>query len=111
MTEQPIQAALAALRSHREDAPKNMRAAFASDPKRFLHFSVTDGDLLLDWSKCAVDADDDGAAGKAGRRRSTCPASARRCLPASSINVTEDRAVLHTALRNLAGEPAAARRP
>ena len=50
-------AALAALREHRDNAaPKDMRAAFAADPGRFGKFSLALDDLLLDWSKCAVDA-------------------------------------------------------
>ena len=64
------------------DAPKDMRAAFAADPDRFAKFSAAEGDLLLDWSKCAVDADDDGPArraGAGGRRRRR---AATRCSPA-----------------------------
>ncbi|TIP53353.1 MAG: glucose-6-phosphate isomerase, partial [Mesorhizobium sp.] len=73
---------------------------FAADPKRFETFSATDGDLLLDWSKCAVDANTmtmleklAGAADLAGRRAAM--------FEGKKINITENRAVLHTALRNL----------
>lgn len=92
-----------ALREHRAAAKGTMREAFASDPKRFETFSATDGDLLLDWSKCAVDADTmamleklAGAADLAGRRAAM--------FEGRKINITEDRAVLHTALRNLTGK-------
>ncbi|MBB6469005.1 glucose-6-phosphate isomerase [Aminobacter lissarensis] len=104
MIDQPFKAALAALRNHHEDAPKNLRAAFASDPKRFQHFSASDDDLLLDWSKCAVDAETMALLEKLAQsvdlegRRAAMFAGAR-------INVTEDRAVLHTALRSPGGEP------
>src|SRR6187401_393842 len=49
-----FQARLTALRNHHAETPRDMRAAFAGDPGRFQKFSLTDGDLLLDWSKCAV---------------------------------------------------------
>ncbi|BCG91249.1 glucose-6-phosphate isomerase [Mesorhizobium sp. 131-2-1] len=92
-----------AMREHRAAAKGTMREVFASDPKRFETFSATDGDLLLDWSKCAVDADTmamleklAGAADLAGRRAAM--------FEGRKINITEDRAVLHTALRNLTGK-------
>ncbi|MET3593473.1 glucose-6-phosphate isomerase [Mesorhizobium shonense] len=92
-----------ALRDQRAAAKGTMRQAFAADPKRFEKFSATDGDLLLDWSKCAVDADTmamleklAGAADLAGRRAAM--------FEGKKINITENRAVLHTALRNLTGK-------
>jgi glucose-6-phosphate isomerase len=94
---------LAALRDQRAAAKGSMREAFAADPKRFETFSATDGDLLLDWSKCAVDADTmtmleklAGSADLAGRRAAM--------FEGKKINITENRAVLHTALRNLTGK-------
>lgn len=94
---------LAALRDQRAAAKGSMREAFAADPKRFETFSATDGDLLLDWSKCAVDADTmtmleklAGAADLAGHRAAM--------FEGKKINITENRAVLHTALRNLTGK-------
>ncbi|MER8372104.1 glucose-6-phosphate isomerase [Mesorhizobium sp. M1406] len=98
-----FQKQLAALRDHRAAAPASMRQAFAADPKRFVTFSATDGDLLLDWSKCAVDALTMDlleklakAADLEGRRDAM--------FAGKKINLTEDRAVLHTALRNLTGK-------
>ncbi|RWA66772.1 glucose-6-phosphate isomerase [Mesorhizobium sp.] len=92
-----------ALRDQRAAAKGTMRQAFAADPKRFEKFSATDDDLLLDWSKCAVDADTmamleklAGAADLAGRRAAM--------FEGKKINITENRAVLHTALRNLTGK-------
>ncbi|BCH13253.1 glucose-6-phosphate isomerase [Mesorhizobium sp. L-2-11] len=80
-----------------------MREAFAADPQRFEKFSASDGDLLLDWSKCAVDAQTmdlleklAAAADLEGRRAAM--------FSGEKINVTEGRAVLHTALRNLGGK-------
>lgn len=94
---------LVALREHRAAASGSMREAFAADAKRFEKFSATDGDLLLDWSKCAVDAQTmamleklAGAADLEGRRAAM--------FSGKKINFTEDRAVLHTALRTLSGK-------
>lgn len=94
---------LVALRAARAAASGTMREAFAADPKRFETFSASDGDLLLDWSKCAVDARTmelleklAGAADLEGRRAAM--------FSGKKINITEDRAVLHTALRNLSGK-------
>jgi len=91
---------LAALRAHRSATPMDMRRAFADDPARFASFSATDGDLLLDWSKCALDRKTmellfslARAADVEGRRAAM--------FSGRHINVTEDRAVLHTALRDL----------
>lgn len=78
--------------------PMDMRAAFAADPERFEAFSLTLDDLLLDYSKCAVDAEavdllvDLARAAKIESRRDAM-------LSGEKINATEDRAVLHTALR------------
>lgn len=94
---------LAALRDQRAAAKGTMREAFAADPKRFETFSATAGDLLIDWSKCAVDANTmtmleklADAADLAGRRAAM--------FEGKKINITENRAVLHTALRNLTGK-------
>ncbi|MBA1139698.1 glucose-6-phosphate isomerase [Mesorhizobium neociceri] len=94
---------LVALRAARAAASGTMREAFAADPKRFETFSASDGDLLLDWSKCAVDQRTmelleklAGAADLEGRRAAM--------FSGKKINITEDRAVLHTALRNLSGK-------
>ncbi|PTE10224.1 glucose-6-phosphate isomerase [Mesorhizobium helmanticense] len=103
MDQSSFQEQLAALRDHRATASGSMREVFAADPKRFQTFSATDGDLLLDWSKCAVDARTmdlleklAGAADLEGRRAAM--------FEGKKINITEDRAVLHTALRNLSGK-------
>ena len=102
VTTASVKAALGALRDHRAKAPSDMRKAFADDAGRFAAFSLTDGDLLLDWSKCAVDAkamqllaDLAEAANVEGRRKAM--------FSGENINITENRAVLHTALRNPPG--------
>jgi glucose-6-phosphate isomerase len=94
---------LTALRAHRAANKMDMRAAFAADPQRFEKFSAVDGDMLLDFSKCAVDAETlrllEGLAEAAGFQEKRAAMFAGR-----HINITEDRAVLHTALRDLAGQ-------
>ena len=82
----------------------DIRAAFAGDPGRFQKFSAALDDLLMDYSKCAVNddimallerlADEGGVAAKRDRMFAGEP-----------INFTEGRAVLHTALRNRANTP------
>ncbi|MER9680184.1 glucose-6-phosphate isomerase [Mesorhizobium sp. M0184] len=103
MDQSSFQKQLDALRDHRAAKSGSMREAFAADPQRFEKFSASDGDLLLDWSKCAVDARTmelleklAEAADLEGRRDAM--------FAGKKINVTEGRAVLHTALRNLTGK-------
>ncbi|MBN9072111.1 MAG: glucose-6-phosphate isomerase [Rhizobiales bacterium] len=94
--------ALDTLKTHRREAPVDLRAAFAADGGRFAAFSLRLDDLLLDISKCAVDAGtlrllaELAAAAGVEKRRDAMFAGDR-------INVTEHRAVLHTALRAPAG--------
>jgi glucose-6-phosphate isomerase len=98
LTLPPLDRPIAALREHHAKAGADIRSAFASDPGRFSKFSTTLDDMLLDWSKCAVDQRtmellaDLAAAAKVEERREAMFSGAR-------INFTEDRAVLHTALR------------
>ena len=102
MAENSFQVRLAALKNHLAEAPRDMRAAFAADPGRFEKFSLVDDDLLLDWSKCAVTdktmellAAAAQAAGVQKRRDAM--------FSGEKINITENRAVLHTALRQPKG--------
>ena len=76
----------------------DFRARFEADPQRAERFTLTAGDLFVDLSKNFVDADILAALVKladevnvAGRREAM--------YSGEHINVTEDRAVLHTALR------------
>ncbi|MCA1444109.1 glucose-6-phosphate isomerase [Ensifer sp. IC4062] len=88
----------------RETNATDIRAAFAADRNRFSRFSTTFGDLLFDYSKCAVnDRILDGleALAKAAKVEEKRDAMFRGDI----INITEDRAVLHTALRNRSNLP------
>ncbi len=79
-------------------APVDMRAAFASQPDRFEAFSLRLDDLLLDYSKCAVDA---GTIDHLIRLAKAADLETHRdaMLTGQPINTTERRSVLHTALR------------
>ncbi|UIY29949.1 glucose-6-phosphate isomerase [Neorhizobium galegae] len=82
----------------------DIRAAFAADSGRFAKFSATFDDLLMDYSKTAVNdeimvlleklADAGGVAAKR-----------EEMFSGVAINFTEGRAVLHTALRNRSNTP------
>jgi len=79
-------------------------AALLEDPARADAFSVRAGGMLLDYSKTTLDHDARAAllalAGGAGLE-----ARRKAMFRGDPINETEGRAVLHTALRNLSGEP------
>jgi glucose-6-phosphate isomerase len=78
--------------------PPHLRMLFADDPRRALRYRLQAGDLLVDYSKHLIDDEVVrrllAVAGKAG-------IEARRAamFAGDKINVTEGRAVLHTALR------------
>ena len=82
----------------------DIRASFAADSGRFAKFSAVFDDLLMDYSKTAVNdqimalleklADAGGVAAKR-----------EEMFSGVAINFTEGRAVLHTALRNRSNTP------
>ncbi|MGW0159400.1 glucose-6-phosphate isomerase [Mycobacterium sp. NPDC003323] len=85
-------------RHHEAVAPKNLRELFAEDPARGTELTVTVGDLYIDYSKhritretLALLVDLASAADLEGRRDAM--------YSGAHINTSEDRAVLHTALR------------
>ena len=105
MSGERLKSARAALAAHRDALlPMDMRGAFADDPARFDRLSLRLDDLLLDFSKCTV-VDETlrlllelaNAAGLAAKRQAM--------FAGERINVTEDRAALHVALRKPQGEP------
>ena len=86
---------------HRKGAPADMRRAFERDPQRFAEFSASTDELLLDYSKCAVNARTMKLLAQLAK---ACDVEAKRdaMFDGAIINTTEQRAVLHTALRNRA---------
>ena len=89
-------------RKRLEETP--MRVLFALDPNRFKRFSASAGDILLDYSKNRIDEtamealfDIARAADVEGRRKAM--------WAGKHINITEDRAVMHMALRYQGDKP------
>ena len=83
---------------------RSILSLFDADADRAATFSVTALDLLFDYSKTQIDADTRDvlirlaqAAGVESKRDAM--------FAGDKINDTEGRAVLHTALRNLDGDP------
>ncbi len=81
-----------------ESGPCDMRKAFADDPKRAEKFSAQLDDLLMDYSKCSID---DTSLSQLLQLAESSDVFAKRdaMFAGEKINTTEDRAVLHTALR------------
>ncbi|MCB1425279.1 MAG: glucose-6-phosphate isomerase [Brucellaceae bacterium] len=81
----------------------SMRDAFAADPERFSRFSLAFGDLFLDWSKSRID--DAAMAALFEAARAAGVEGLRDAMFAGQpINNTENRAVLHVALRAAPGD-------
>lgn len=92
-----------ALSAHAADLP-DIRALFASDPSRFESFSARFGGILLDFSKTSLTQESFSLLLQLAEQANV--ASRRDAMFAGEkINTTENRAVLHTALRNLTGAP------
>ena len=108
LTESPAWKALAAHAA--EITPQHIRGLFEADPGRFETFSRSACDLLLDYSKNRITSETmkllvDLAKQQGVEKRREAMFSGQR------INSTEDRAVLHVALRNLSEQPMTANTP
>ena len=94
-----------ALRQHFDDACRlHMRDLFERDPRRFERFSLQVGEILLDYSKNRITEDTRALLLDLAREREV-EAWRERMFNGDKINVTEDRAVLHVALRNRGERP------
>ncbi|XP_037539235.1 glucose-6-phosphate isomerase [Nematolebias whitei] len=86
----------------------NMRAMFDSDPERFGKFSTTlkteDGEVLLDYSKNRINQDVMKMLLALAKSRGVEQAR-EKMFTGEKINFTENRAVLHIALRNRSNTP------
>jgi glucose-6-phosphate isomerase len=94
------------LKKHQSEEMRNitMKRLFAEDADRFKKFSLSFGDILFDYSKNIITpktlqlllqlADD-----------CKVKEAIEKMFSGDKINETEDRSVLHTALRNFSGEP------
>jgi len=97
--------AWAALQSHYEAMRQaHMRDLFAADPDRFAKFSLRFDDLLLDYSKNRI-TEETMALLVNLARQADLRGWIDRMFGGERINFTEDRAVLHVALRNRSNRP------
>lgn len=85
-------------------APKHLKDLFVSDPARFGKFSITIGDILFDYSKNRID-DTTKALLVQLARECKLDKAIQAMFAGAPINATENRAVLHTALRNPGTDP------
>ncbi len=97
--------AWSALQAHYQDIHKlSLREAFAQDPGRFQKFSLSLNDILFDYSKNIITEQTIplliDLANFAGLKDKT-----EAMFTGEAINTTEQRAVLHTALRNRSNQP------
>lgn len=101
---QGIAEALTALKTHHDDtAGVTTQSLFATDPQRFAKFHVAIDGLVFDYSKQRVTEEtrallfDLARAAKLEERRAAL-------FGGEAVNVTEGRAVMHMALRNVSGK-------
>ena len=85
-------------------ADRTLRELFAEDPQRFSRFSATLDDMLLDYSKNRIDQKVMAALFDLAREVDV-EGRRDRMWAGEHINATEDRAVLHMALRYQGDRP------
>ncbi|MGL4604832.1 MAG: glucose-6-phosphate isomerase [Iodobacter sp.] len=94
-----------ALEEHfKEVSPLHLRDLFKDDPQRFERFSLESGGLFFDYSKNRITAKTMTLLMDLARQ-SGLQARIKAMFAGEKINTTENRAVLHTALRNLDKHP------
>ncbi|MEW6415970.1 MAG: glucose-6-phosphate isomerase [Pseudomonadota bacterium] len=93
------------LRAHQAAvAGVHMRDLFAADPHRFERFSLQVGDLLLDYSKNRITEETLALLVRLAEEADVA-GWRERMFGGEKINTTENRAVLHVALRNRSNTP------
>ena len=102
LTESPAWQALQ--RHFDEVSGLQMRDLFAADPQRFDKLSLEFGEILLDYSKNRI-TDETMPLLLELARHADVEGWRERMFSGDKINLTEQRAVLHTALRNRANTP------
>src|ERR1051325_3595318 len=94
-----------AVQKHFESASKlHLRQLFADDPKRFDQFSIRACDLVLDYSKNRITEETMRLLFDLARQADV-KGWTQKMFAGERINVTENRAVLHVALRNRSNRP------
>ena len=95
---------------HKEVAQVHMRDLFAHDPQRFERFSLrlpgrtSNGDILFDYSKNRVTPETMGLLYDLARQ-ADLHSKIEAMFTGQRLNTTENRAVLHVALRNRSNQP------
>ncbi|HMC99500.1 MAG TPA: hypothetical protein VKH37_05075, partial [Ferruginibacter sp.] len=94
----------ALLLHYEEMKSTHMEDLFATDADRFTKFSIGLPDILFDYSKNIIT---EKTMQQLIQLALDCelPAAIKAMFGGEKINETEDRSVLHTALRNFSGEP------
>lgn len=93
------------LKEHQaEISQSSMRDLFRQDTERFKKYSLCTKDLVFDYSKNIIT---DKTVSLLNELAVSCklPAAIQSMFSGEQINATEQRAVLHTALRNYSGKP------
>lgn len=102
LTQSPAWQALA--QHHKEVAGLHLRDLFAGNPLRFQKFSLRWNDLLIDYSKNRITEQTMSLLFDLARQADV-KGWTERMFRGEKINVTEQRAVLHIALRNRSNRP------
>src|SRR5882672_5715727 len=98
-------AAWKALETHQQEmANVHIRDLFVQDPQRFSKFSLQFQDLLLDYSKNRITAKTMQLLRDLARQ-ADLKGWTEKMFNGEKINITEQRAVLHIALRNRSNRP------
>jgi glucose-6-phosphate isomerase len=82
----------------------SLNELFAENPNRFAEFSASQSDLLLDYSKTNLTGETRAILLKLAAETKV-EAKRDAMFAGEKINTTENRAVLHTALRNVSNTP------
>lgn len=94
-----------ALAAHAEQIkPKHLKDLFAADTERFAKFSIQLPNILFDYSKNLI-TQETQAALLALAKESGVEDWRSKMFAGEHINATEDRAVMHVALRDNSGKP------
>ena len=94
----------ALLQHHQEMKTVNIKELFAGDADRYNKFSVADNNFVFDYSKNIINEKTITLLIKLANECGL-PDAIKAMFAGEKINVTENRAVLHTALRNFSGNP------
>ena len=92
------------LQHHQEMKQVPLKQLFKDDPNRFNTYSIQYDDILFDYSKNIVT---DKTLQLLLQLAGDCqlPAAIEAMFSGEKINITENRSVLHIALRNIGGQP------